>query len=88
MDILKAAKNYNLKKKSSIKFEDFLSTKNIPNPDLLIRTGGYSRISDFMLFQIAFTELFFIKKLWPDLSKYDIKRIIDSYFQIERKFGF
>ena len=87
-DILKAAKNYNLKKNSSIKFEDLLSTKNIPNPELLIRTGGYSRISDFMLFQMAFTELFFIKKLWPDLSKYDIKKIIDSYFQIERKFGF
>jgi len=87
-DILNAAKYYNLKKNSSINFQNLLSTKNVPNPELLIRTGGYSRLSDFMLFQIAFTELFFIKKLWPDLSKYDIKKIIDSYFETERKFGF
>lgn len=64
-----------------------LSTYNIPDPDMLIRTGGYQRISDFMLYQIAFTELFFTKKLWPDLSKKDINNFIKKYMLIKRKFG-
>ncbi len=59
-----------------------------PDPDILIRTGGYNRISDFFLFQISFTELFFIKKLWPELSRSDIKNIISKFSNIERKFGF
>ena len=46
---------------------------------LLIRTGGYQRISNFMLYQISFTELFFLKKLWPDLNKNDLKKIINNY---------
>jgi undecaprenyl diphosphate synthase len=64
-----------------------LSTYNIPDPDMLIRTGGYQRISDFMLYQIAFTELFFTKKLWPDLSKKDINNFIKKYMITKRKFG-
>ena len=88
IDILNAAKIISLKKYHTLNFEDLLMTKKIPNPDLLIRTGGFSRISDFMLYQLAFTELFFVKKLWPDLSRNDIKKIIDSYLKIERKFGF
>lgn len=54
---------------------------------MLIRTGGYQRVSDFMLYQIAFTELFFSKKLWPDLSKRDINNFINKYKSIKRKFG-
>jgi len=87
LDILNAARKINQKKNRLNNFEEMLITKGIPNPELLIRTGGYSRISDFMLFQIAFTELFFLKKLWPDLSINDIKKIFNSYLKIERKFG-
>ena len=64
-----------------------LLTKNIPDPEILIRTGGYQRISDFMLYQIAFTELFFLKKLWPDISHTDVSKIINNYKLIKRKFG-
>ena len=60
---------------------------DIPDPDLLIRSGGYQRISDFLLFNISFTELFFTKKLWPDLKYNDVQRIIIKYMKIERKFG-
>ena len=75
-------KNY----KSSI--TDFLSTKDFPNPDILFRSGGFQRLSNFMLYEIAFTELFFSKKLWPDINNSDIKRVISRYYKIERKFGF
>ncbi len=64
-----------------------LLTKNIPDPEILIRTGGHQRISDFMLYQIAFTELFFLNKLWPDISNNDVKKIIYNYKNINRKFG-
>ena len=64
-----------------------LLTNNIPDPEILIRTGGHQRISDFMLYQIAFTELFFLKKLWPDISNNDVKKIIYNYKSINRKFG-
>lgn len=68
-------------------FKKNLYSKNIPDPDVLIRTGGYQRISDFMLYQISFTELMFTKKLWPDLSNKDLDKFIDKYYKIERKFG-
>ena len=64
-----------------------LYSKNIPDPDVLIRTGGYQRISDFMLYQISFTELMFSKKLWPDFSNSDVDKLIDKFYKIERKFG-
>ena len=65
----------------------YLLTRNIPDPEILIRSGGYQRISDFMLYQIAFTELFFLKKLWPDISNNDVKKIISNFKLIKRKFG-
>lgn len=89
-DIKQAARNYGLYNKSkrrNLKFDDFLSTKNIPNPDLLIRTGGFSRLSDFLIYQISFTELFFTKKLWPDFNKRDLYKILNRYYYLERKFG-
>ncbi len=64
-----------------------LYSKNIPDPDVLIRTGGYQRISDFMLYQISFTELMFTKKLWPDFSNTDVDKFIDKFYKIERKYG-
>ena len=68
-------------------FKRNLYSKNIPDPDILIRTGGYQRISDFMLYQISFTELKFTKKLWPDISNTDLDRFIKQYYKIDRKFG-
>ena len=64
-----------------------LSSSGIPDPDILIRSGGYKRISDFMLYQISFTELFFTSKLWPSINKYDVKRFIEKFNKIDRKFG-
>ena len=81
-DIQQASYNYYLyhkSKKRGLKFENFLLTKKFPDPDLLIRTGGFSRISDFLTYQISFTELFFIKKLWPDFNNRDLSKILNKY---------
>ena len=59
----------------------------IPDPDILIRTGGFQRLSNFLLFQLSYTELFFTKTLWPDISKQEIKDIFEKYKFIERKYG-
>ena len=75
------------KKISVKKFEDNLYTKNIPNPDILIRTGGNQRLSNVMLWQLAYTELFFSKKLWPDFNSTDLKKIIRKFKKIKRNFG-
>jgi len=64
-----------------------LYTKNIPNPDLLIRTGGTNRLSNFLLWQIAYAEIFFEKKMWPDFNKNDYKKIIINFKKIKRNFG-
>ncbi len=61
---------------------------DLPDPEILVRTGGFQRISDFLLFNISFTEFFFTKKLWPDLNYSDLKKIIYKYNMIERKFGY
>ncbi len=78
----KTRKNLNIKN-----FEKNLYTKNMPNPDILIRTGGYQRLSNFLLWQLAYTELFFLKKLWPDFNANDLLRIIKKYKNIKRNFG-
>lgn len=75
------------KKINQYNFEKNLLLKNIPYPEILIRTGGYNRISNFMLYQLAFTDFFFTKKLWPDISNKDIKKFIDDFRKIDRKFG-
>jgi len=64
-----------------------LYTKNIPNPDLLIRTGNTQRLSNFLLWQLAYTEIFFEKKLWPDFNIHDFKRILRDFKKIKRNFG-
>ena len=69
------------------KFEKNLYTKNIPNPDLLIRTGGHKRLSNFMLWQLAYAELYFLRKLWPEFNTIDLKKIINNYKNIKRNFG-
>ena len=64
-----------------------LQTKNIPEPDLLIRTGNTKRLSNFLLWQLAYAEIFFEKKLWPAFNKNDFNRIIIEYKKIKRNFG-
>ena len=56
-------------------------------PDILIRTGGKKRLSNFMLWQVAYTEIFFLDKLWPDFTKNDLRKIINKYHKIKRNFG-
>ena len=76
------------KKKINYKnFINYLYTKNIPDPDVLIRTGNTKRLSNFLLWQIAYSEIFFVKKLWPEFTKKDFIRIINNYRNIKRNFG-
>ena len=76
------------KKNLTIKnFEKNLFTKNMKYPDILIRTGGYQRLSNFLLWQMAYTELFFLKKLWPDFNANDLSKIIKKYKNIKRNYG-
>jgi undecaprenyl diphosphate synthase len=68
-------------------FSSYLYTANLPDPDLLIRTSGEMRISNFLLWQISYTELYFSKKLWPSFTKEDFRRAIRSYQKRKRRFG-
>jgi len=68
-------------------FSNYLTTKNIPDPELLIRTSGENRISNFLLWQIAYSELYFTNKLWPDFRKEDLYEAILNYQNRERRFG-
>ena len=87
-DIYNASLSLKSLKKNNLKnFENFLSTNKIPDPDMLIRSGGYKRLSNFLLYQVSFTELFFSNKLWPDINKTDIKKYINQFYKIDRKFG-
>ena len=65
----------------------YLQTKNIPDPDLLIRTGNTKRLSNFLLWQIAYSEIFFEKKLWPEFTEKDYNKIIKRFKNIKRNFG-
>ncbi len=65
----------------------YLFTKNYPDPDLLIRTGNTKRLSNFLLWQLAYSEIFFEKKLWPDFNEKDYNKIIKKYKNIKRNFG-
>ena len=77
-----------IKKKITMKnFEKNLYLKNLPHPDILIRTGGHNRLSNFMLWQIAYAELFFINKLWPDFNFNDLEKIIKKFKKTKRNFG-
>ncbi len=66
---------------------DFLDTAGIPDVDMLIRTGGEQRLSNFLLWQSAYSELFFTKTLWPDFTTDELKEMIEKFNKIERRFG-
>ena len=74
------------KKVTEINIDNNLYT-DLPFPDVLVRTGGQKRLSNFMLWQLAYTEIFFLDKLWPDFNKNDLKIIIKKYYKIKRNFG-
>jgi len=79
-----------IKFKSSVTINNInknLYTKGLPDPDILIRTGGQKRLSNFMLWQLAYTELYFLDKLWPDFNNIDLKKIINNYINIKRNYG-
>ena len=85
-EILNAIKK-NKKTINQKNLEKKLYTQNMPNPDILIRTGGHQRLSNFMLWQLAYAELYFLKKLWPDFNGNDLKKIIINFKKIKRNFG-
>jgi undecaprenyl diphosphate synthase len=72
---------------NEMNIDNNLFTKNIPNPDIMIRTGNTQRLSNFLLWQLAYTEIFFQKKLWPDFKKKDFIMILKKYKLIKRNFG-
>ena len=80
--LLRKEKNINIKT-----FENKLYTKNMPNPDILIRTGGTKRLSNFLLWQLAYTEIFFIDKLWPEFNASIFNNIVSKFEKTKRNYG-
>jgi len=77
----------NKKRINEKNIENFLYTKNIPDPDLMIRTGNTKRLSNFLLWQLSYSEIFFEKKMWPDFNDKDYLKIIKEYKNLKRNFG-
>ena len=88
-EIINSMKIVNKKRqKITIKnFEKNLYTSGFPDPDILIRTGAQSRLSNFLLWQIAYAEIFFVKKMWPDFNNNDFQKILNKFKKIKRNFG-
>ncbi len=89
LELLNAVKKISKKKEiiNEKNLEKYLQTKDIPDPDILIRTGNTNRLSNFLLWQLAYTEIFFEKKLWPAFNDKDYNKIIKKYKKIKRNFG-
>ena len=89
-EIVNACKKLTLKKNQEININNLekeLYTQNLPDPDVLIRTGGTKRLSNFLLWQLAYTEIFFIDKLWPDFNENDFNKVVNQFKKIKRNFG-
>ena len=88
-ELVKAIKTIKEKKikVSEYSVDKNLYTKGIPNPDILIRTGNTNRLSNFLLWQLSYSEIFFVKKMWPDFNEKDYKKILDKFKKIKRNFG-
>tara|TARA_B100001540_G_scaffold316137_1_gene345201 strand:- start:308 stop:985 length:678 start_codon:yes stop_codon:yes gene_type:complete len=79
-----------IKKKMKVNVKNIqnnLYTSGMPDPDILIRTGNTNRLSNFMLWQLSYSEIFFVKKLWPDFNKNDFKKILNQFKEIKRNYG-
>ena len=88
-ELINAFKNLskNKDKINEKNIKKYLQTKNIPDPDILIRTGNTQRLSNFLLWQLAYSEIFFEKKLWPAFNEKDYYKIIKNYKNIKRNYG-
>ena len=89
-EIINACKTLTKENKKEINVQNFekkLYTKDMPDPEILIRTGGAKRLSNFLLWQLAYTEIFFVNKLWPDFNSNDFNKIINKFYNIKRNFG-
>ena len=88
-ELINAIKLIKLKKLkiNQISVDNCLYTKGIPNPDILIRTGNTNRLSNFLLWQLSYSEIFFVKKMWPEFNEKDYKKIINKFKSIKRNFG-
>ena len=88
-EIIEAFKKLHISKKkyNEKNLRIFLQTTNIPDPDILIRTGDTKRLSNFLLWQIAYSEIFFEKKLWPDFNEKDYNKILNRFKSIKRNYG-
>ncbi len=89
-ELINAFKKIHKNKKNNISeqlISNNLYTKNMPDPDILVRTGGEKRLSNFLLWQLSYAELFFIEKSWPDFNFLDLKKIVNKFSGIKRRFG-
>jgi len=86
-ELINAFKKIKNKKITEKKVKSNLYTKNISDPDILIRTGGKKRLSNFMLWQLAYSELYFLDKLWPDFNTQDLSKILKNFYKTKRNFG-
>tara|TARA_E500000178_G_C16940681_1_gene716241 strand:+ start:638 stop:1309 length:672 start_codon:yes stop_codon:yes gene_type:complete len=86
-ELINTFKKIKFKKITEKNVKNNLYTKNIPDPDVLIRTGGKKRLSNFMLWQLAYTELYFLDKLWPDFTPKDLNTIIKQFYKTKRNYG-
>ncbi len=89
-EIVDACRKMIEQKKDVINIKNFakkLYTHDMPDPEVLIRTGGTKRLSNFLLWQLAYTEIFFIDKLWPDFNEQDFNQVVDKFYKIKRNFG-
>ena len=86
-ELINTFKKIKVKKITENYVKNNLYTKNIPDPDILIRTGGKKRLSNFMLWQLAYSELYFLDKLWPDFKPNDLIKILKHFYKTKRNFG-
>ena len=85
--VYKKIESDNSKNIENIKLDNLFYLKNIPDPDILIRTGGYQRLSNYLMYNLCYTELFFTETLWPDFKKNELDKIINKFKKITRNYG-
>ena len=85
--VYKKIKSVNNKKIENINLDNLFYLRDIPDPDILIRTGGYQRLSNYLMYNLCYTELFFTETLWPDFKKNELDKIINKFKKITRNYG-